>query len=165
MTVKRYSIYAVILAFFIIFQSTFFYDSIKINGVGADFLLVIVVSISFFIGPLRGEIIGFITGFVVDIISGGLLGISSFAYTVLGYGSGYFGRRIYSNYYVISVFIVFISTFVKAIILTLIGAIFIKPGYFGFFTHGRVFLEAILNSILAPLFFLIISKIEEKLTG
>ena len=162
---KRYSIYAIILAFFIVFQSTSFYDSIKINGVSADFILLIIMSISFFIGPLVGEIIGFLTGLVVDIISGGLLGLSAFTYTILGYGSGYFGKRIYSNYYIISIFVVFIATFIKAIILALMGAIFIKAGYFGFFTHGRIFLEAIFNSLLAPLFFLIILKIEEKLTG
>jgi len=163
--VKKYTIYIIIIAFFIIFQSTFFYSSIKINGVTADFLLIIIVSLSFFIGPLKGEIFGFVTGFIVDIISGGLIGLSSFTYTIVGYGSGYFGSSIYSNYYIISIFIVFIATFVKAIVMSLMGAIFIKPGYFGYFSHGRIFLEAIINSILAPLFFLIISKIEEKLTG
>jgi len=162
---KRYSLYTILLAFSIVFQSTFLYDSIKINGISADFIFLMVLSISFFLGPLEGEIIGFITGLIVDIISGGLLGLSSFTYTLLGYGAGYFGKRIYSNYYIISIFVIFISTFLKAIIISIMGAIFIKPGYFGFFTHGRIFLEAILNSVVAPLFFLIVSKIEEKLTG
>ncbi len=162
---RRYAIYLILLGLLIVFQSTFIYNSITIKDVGPDFLLIFVVSISFFMGPVAGEIIGFIAGLVADIISGGLLGLSAFTYTLVGYGVGVFGSKIYGNYYILSIFIVFASTFIKAIIMIVLGAIFIKPGYFGFFSHGRIFLESVMNGLISPLFFLIIGKIEKRLAG
>ncbi len=162
---KKYAIFLFIIGALIVFQSTFVYNSITVRDVGPDFLMIIVVAISFFLGSVSGEIFGFITGIIADIISGGLLGLSAFTYTVIGYGVGLLGNKIYGNYYILSIFIVFVATFVKALIMAMLGSLFIKPGYFGFFTHGRIFLEAVMNGVISPLFFLIVYKIENRVTG
>jgi len=163
--VKRYIIYAIFIVFFILFQSMNLYTYISIRGVSPDFLLIGVVSVAFFVGALPGEIIGFATGFIVDIISGGLLGLSAFFYTAAGFSVGLIGEKVYGNYLLVSIITLFAATFLKAIILSMLAAIFIKPGFFGFFAQGRIFLEAVLNSVIAPLFFLFVAKTEKKFIG
>jgi len=162
---RRYTIYTLFLAFLIIFQSLNVYSHVSIKRVSPDFLLVGIACISFFLGPLPGEVIGFIIGIVVDIISGGLLGISAFLYTILGFGFGTIGEKVFESYLFISVLTLFMATLVKALILAMLAIVFLKPGYFGFFKNGRIFLEAVFNGTVAPLFFFLVSKIERKYAG
>jgi hypothetical protein len=56
----------------------------------------------------------------------------------------------------------FFATLFKAVLLSMAAAMFLEKEYFGYFTHGRVFLEAILNCFLAPPLFFIILKVEQR---
>jgi len=163
--VKKYALYTIIVVFLLFFQSSSLYSGLGIRDVNPDFLLLIVCSLAFFKGSLAGEISGFVIGFIADIISGGLLGLSSFMYTVIGYGVGLLGDRVYGSNYLLSVIILFFATILKALVLSMLAVIFLKPGYFGYFSQGRIFLEAVINSVIAPLFFLMTVKIEEKFAG
>jgi len=161
---KRYLIFIIfLLSFFIFFQSTPFYSHLEVGGVSPDLLLIILSIGSFILGPISGEIIGFIAGFIVDILSGGLLGISAFTYTLIGYGVGLVGKKIYGGSILFSVILLFGVTLFKAIILSVLAGIFLKPGYFGYFSQGRVFLEAVINGLIAPVFFIFITRIQKKL--
>jgi len=109
-----------------------------------------------------GEIIGFVTGFIVDILAGGLLGISAFTYTVVGFGVGIVGQRVYGTSLLIPITVLFVVTLIKAFLLGMLAAVFLKPGYFGYFSQGKIFLEVVLNSTIAPCFFILMTKLERK---
>jgi len=154
--VKRYIIFIVLLGFFVFFQSTNIYDNLTVREVTPDFLLITVSIAGFLLGPMSGQIAGFFTGLVADILSGGLLGMSAFTYTFVGYAVGMVGKLVYGRSILISTTLTFFVTLLNALLLTLLAALFLKPGYFGFFSNGRVFLEAVLNCLFAlPLFFII----------
>ncbi len=159
---KRYIIILVLLGFFVFFQSTNMYYSLAVQGVTPDFLLITVSTAGFILGPMSGQIAGFATGIFVDILSGGLLGMSAFTYTFIGYAIGMVGQRVYGRSILISTTLVFFVTLLKALLLTVIAALFLKPGYFGFFSNGRVFLEAVFNCLFTPPLFFIVTKFQEK---
>lgn len=161
---KRYVVFIIFLTLAIFFQSTPLYDKIGVRGVTPDFILIVLCISAFLTGPAPGEIIGFITGFVVDILSGGLLGLSAFTYTLIGYGVGFVGQRVYGKSILITITLIFVVTIVKATILSILALIFLKPGYFGYFSEGRIFLEAVMNGLLAPILFIIIMKTQRRVT-
>jgi rod shape-determining protein MreD len=162
--VKRYIPFIVLIGFFIYLQSSPLSQHVTLKGVSPDFLLITISLAAFLLGPNRGMVIGFLTGLIVDIIGGGLLGISAFAYTVVGYLVGLVGQKVFGNSVVITISLLFTVTLIKAAILGMLAVIFLQPGYFGFFARGRIFLEAVLNSVITPLLFLIISTVERKIT-
>jgi rod shape-determining protein MreD len=161
---KKYIIFGILIVGFIFLQSSSLYDKITIAGAAPDFLLIVVSLCAFLLGPVPGQIVGFITGFVVDIIPPtGLLGLSAFTYTLIGYGVGIIGRKTYGNSVLITITILFVATIMKASILSLLAAVFLSPGYFGYFIRGRVFLEAVLNSVATPLILLLVGRVEREL--
>jgi rod shape-determining protein MreD len=159
---KRYIGFLLLLGFFIFFQSTVFYSELSLRGVQPDFVLIILCIAAYILGPLPGQILGFVSGLTMDLLTGGLLGISAFAYTVIGYGVGLMGSKLYGRSLFTSSIIMFFATLFKAVLLSMAAAMFLEKEYFGYFTHGRVFLEAILNCFLAPPLFFIILKVEQR---
>jgi len=162
--VKKYIIFILLIIGFIFLQSSSIYDNLSIRGVTPDFLLIVISLAAFVLGPVSGQIIGFITGFVLDIIPPvGLLGVSAFTYTIVGYGVGVLGQKVYGNSILITITFIFIVTLLKAAILSMLAAIFLEPGYFGYFAQGEIFLEAVMNSIITPILFIPIIKIEREM--
>lgn len=161
---KKYIIFILLIIGFIFLQSSSIYDNLSIRGVTPDFLLIVISLAAFVLGPVSGQIIGFITGFVLDIIPPvGLLGVSAFTYTIVGYGVGVLGQKVYGNSILITITFIFIVTLLKAAILSMLAAIFLEPGYFGYFAQGEIFLEAVMNSIITPILFIPIIKIEREM--
>ena len=159
---KRFVVFIIFVALAVFFQSTALYDKIGIRDTTPDFVLIIVCIAAFLSGPVPGEVLGFITGFVVDVLSGGLLGLFAFTYTLVGCGVGLLGKRVYGKSVLITITLLFAVTIIKAAILTMLAAIFLKPGYFGYFMKGRVFLEAVMNGIITPVLFVIITRIQMR---
>jgi rod shape-determining protein MreD len=154
--VRKYVIFIILIAFFIFFQSTLFYENLNIRDVQPDFIIIILSIASFLLGPMPGQIMGFAAGLVIDILAGGLLGISAFTYTIVGFGVGIVGSMVYGRNILISIILLFFVTLLKGVLLSMLAAIFLEPGYFGYFAQGRIFLEAVMNCLLTvPLFFII----------
>jgi rod shape-determining protein MreD len=162
--VKKYIYFAVFIGFFIFLQSSSLYAFLEFRGVSPDFLLVSICLSAFFLGPVPGEIMGFAAGFIVDIFAGGLLGISAFTYTLIGFGAGVAGQKVYSTSMLVPVILMFVVTVVKALILGMLAALFLKPGYFGYFSQGRVFLEVVFNCAISPFFFFLITRFERNVS-
>lgn len=159
---KKYLVFIVLFSFFIFFQSTDIYSGIGINGINPDFILIVLTIGAFILGPMSGQILGFLVGLVLDIMSGKLLGISAFTYTVIGFGVGLLGSKVYGSSILIFIIFLFFATLAKALLFSMLGTIFLKAGYFGYFSQGKVFLEAVMNSLLTPPFFFIITRIKRR---
>ncbi len=66
---------------------------ITFNFIGPDFLAIIVTYYGVRHGHIFGSLYGFGGGLLFDLISGGLLGASMFAYTITGFIAGYFYKE------------------------------------------------------------------------
>lgn len=55
-----------------------------------DLITIIVIHSSFYFGQMYGTGFGFVSGFVFDVVSGGMIGSGMFAKTLTGFISGFF---------------------------------------------------------------------------
>jgi rod shape-determining protein MreD len=69
-----------------------FVSQIEVASGSPDLVLVLVVAVALFRGPLIGAVVGFWGGFVLDLATFETLGLSSLLLTLAGYGSGRFGE-------------------------------------------------------------------------
>lgn len=70
---------------------------IAFRGVSADLLLLLVVSVAFLRGAKMGALVGFLAGLLQDLATGTFFGVDIFAKMVIGYGCGYFSRRLFKE--------------------------------------------------------------------
>lgn len=83
-------IFAIILFFpLLILQSTIV-PLISIVGVIPDLILILLVYFTLRLGQIHGTILGFIYGFLLDMITGNIFGSAMIAKTMSGFVAGYF---------------------------------------------------------------------------
>jgi len=132
-------------------------------GSGPDLPLALIVSVALFKGPLHGELVGFTSGSLCDLFSGGPLGIQSLSRVVVGYSTGFVRGRLYSDNIVTQLASGFFATLVGKIVTSAhLSLLFASEGdHFQQFLHIRfpgLILAAILNSILVMAVFWVLKK-------
>ncbi len=70
---------------------------LTIWGVKPDFLLAMTVCVALLEGPVNGAFFGFASGFLADIFSTSLLGVTALAKTAMGFLTGTFQSRVISR--------------------------------------------------------------------
>jgi cell shape-determining protein MreD len=90
--------------------------------------------------------------------------MSAFTYTLIGYGVGIVGGMVYGRNILVSIVLLFFVTIVKGVLLSMLAAMFLEPGYFAYFSQGRIFLEAVINCLLTPPLFFIIMRVKKMVT-
>lgn len=92
---KRIIVYLIeIIVFYVIQTSTFHYFGV--GDIMPNLLLILVVSHGYMSGKINGLAIGFISGLLVDVVYGDLIGINALLYMIIGYFIGY-TNKIYAN--------------------------------------------------------------------
>jgi rod shape-determining protein MreD len=92
---RRLAFFATVVAFLLI-QVTVAAE-ISIWDVKPDFLLAATVCFGLMEGPSSGALFGFASGFLGDIFSTAVLGVSAFAKTLIGFIAGTFRSRVISH--------------------------------------------------------------------
>lgn len=75
-------------------QSTLF-QAISLGGVAPNILIIITSSFGFMRGKKEGMTIGFISGLILDVLFGKILGFYALLYMVIGYLNGFFSTIFY----------------------------------------------------------------------
>lgn len=72
---------------------------ISYQNISPDLLIILIVYYTLLNGRLFGTVLGFILGIIFDLVSGGLLGSTAFAYALSAFITGYFynEKKIHSN--------------------------------------------------------------------
>lgn len=117
--------------------------------------LVLICSLYFALcnGRGQGEVMGFLSGLLVDFLSGSAFGLNSLIRTIIGYVTGLFKRMLNLDSWFVSFLIGFFGTIVKAVLIYI--ASFFFPNLvntYNIFTSVFLF-ELIFNSILTPFVF------------
>lgn len=108
------------------------------RGISVDILLLLVVSYSFLRGHKQGVFMGFMAGLLQDLATGTFFGVNIFAKMAIGYGCGYFSRRLFEEQLMLPLMAVATSTVVHYLI-TLV--FFLLLGYMvDLFQHWQLFL-------------------------
>ena len=120
---------------------------VSIFGSRPDLPLAVIVSLALYKGPLYGELVGFTSGLLGDIFSGGPLGIQAFSKVLIGYFTGFVRSRFYYDNFITQAACGFVATLASKIVTSIHLALFADPGFFHIRIEGFI-LVAILNSLL-----------------
>ena len=84
--------WSLIFVVVMVIQSSFV-QLIAIHDIRPDLLIVVLVLYSYRFGQMRSTIAGFFVGLLQDILTGGLLGLSSFTKSIVGFLSGFTAKK------------------------------------------------------------------------
>ncbi len=135
-------------------QSTFLYP-LRISGYGVDLILVCLTYYGVSGGVVKGTWTGFCLGLVVDSFSGSPFGFHTVLYSCTGMAVGIISGFFYWKKWRIQLLVTTLATLIQAGILLLwILALGSKIKLFHpSFSFIGIVWEAILNSLVAPIFF------------
>ena len=126
-----------VITFFIILisfllQSTLFVK-LKFGAVSPNLMLVVTSSFGFMRGRKSGIAVGAISGLLVDIFWGQLLGFHTLLYTVIGYLNGSFERLFYYEVVKLPIVLISASEFLYGICIYVF--VYMLQGDFAFGTY------------------------------
>ena len=132
---------------------------ISVFGAKADLPLALIVAVALLRGPFHGELTGFFSGFLCDLVSGGPLGIQAFSRTLIGYCAGFIRGRLYSDNIVTQAVSGFAATLAGKLITSVHLSLLSTDAQFMRIPFLGVLLVAFLNSIFVVIIFWILKKI------
>ena len=142
-----------VITFFIILisfllQSTLFVK-LKFGAVSPNLMLVVTSSFGFMRGRKSGIAVGAISGLLVDIFWGQLLGFHTLLYTVIGYLNGSFERLFYDEDIKLPIVLISASEFLYGICIYVF--VYMLQGDFAFGTYlFSIIIPELVYTILVP---------------
>ncbi len=150
--VKRTIISAIVIGAFVLIQTTLL-SKITIFGVTPDIAMIILVCISIRNGSMVGQISGFATGILEDLLSLSPLGFHCFIKTATGFLFGLFRGSVFIDPVLIPLLIGVIATVFKGLVASFLS-IFIKfPGTIYDIFSVKLWIEVGFNAVLSPFIF------------
>ena len=150
----------ILLALASVILQTSVIANLSIFGSKASLPLVLTVSVALLKGSFQGEIVGFFSGFLCDLSSGGpFIGIQSLSQALVGFFVGLMRSRFYSESVVTQSISGFSATLAEKLISLLILSVLLTG-----FPSPRLrvlglILSAFINSLLTILVFRISAKV------
>ena len=117
-----------------------------------DLALICVLYFSFLNGKNYGQVSGFLSGLLLDFLSGSPLGFNCLYRTVIGYLSGVFRRTINASGFIVPSVIGLLATILKVFLIWLISLFFKSIKIYNIFPFSFLF-ELVMNVLLTPLMF------------
>lgn len=156
-----------VITFFIILisfllQSTLFVK-LKFGAVNPNLMLVVTSSFGFMRGRKSGIAVGAISGLLVDIFWGQLLGFHTLLYTVIGYLNGSFERLFYDEDIKLPIVLISASEFLYGICIYVF--VYMLQGDFAFGTYlfSIIIPELVYTILVTLILYQVILHINRKL--
>jgi rod shape-determining protein MreD len=144
------------MAVCILLQSTIL-NRVAIRGVRPDLALIVLIFVSMRRGPMVGQVSGFATGFLEDLMNVSPLGFHSLLRTVIGYVYGLLSGNVFIDPFLMPIILTVIATILKGILAGIVSAVFGLASS-GFITFtGRLWIEVGYNGVIAPFFFALLN--------
>lgn len=155
---KKHSLLGIVIIFITLILQTTVLDKLSFNNVKPDYVLIMIILISNYLGSIKGQLIGFFSGLVEDFFSLSPFGFSALIKTVIGYFSGKTESKIFLDPIVVPIIFVFTGTIIKSF-LSFILIILFSPEKAGAVFSFSLLIEIGLNIILTPFLYLILKLI------
>ncbi len=124
---------------------------LPMGGVAPNLLIILTSSFGFMRGKKEGMFIGFISGLIIDILFGNIIGFYALVYLVIGYLNGFFASIFYPEDVKLPMFLITSSELIYCFMIYVFR--FLIQGKLRF---GYYFLHVILPEIVYTLFVTII---------
>lgn len=144
---KFIMLFMILIAYLL--QSTLF-SVLSLGGVGPNMLLILTASFGFMRGHKEGMFVGFISGLIIDVLFGGIIGFYALLYTVIGYLNGFFTSIFYPEDIKLPMVLITSSELIYCIFIYFFMFLVQGKTHFGYyFVH--IILPEIVYTILATL--------------
>ena len=156
-----------VITFFIILisfllQSTLFVK-LKFGAVSPNLMLVVTSSFGFMRGRKSGIAVGAISGLLVDIFWGQLLGFHTLLYTVIGYLNGSFERLFYDEDVKLPIVLISASEFLYGICIYVFVYMLQGDFPFGTYLFSIIIPELVYTILVTLILYQVILHINRKL--
>jgi rod shape-determining protein MreD len=149
-----YTLLALVIC--ILLQSTVF-RYIALRGVRPDLALLVLVFVSMRRGSMVGQVSGFLSGFLEDLMNVSPLGFHSLMRAVIGYLYGLLSGNVFIDPFLMPIVLAVVATLLKGVLAGIVSAIFgIAASGFITFT-GRIWIEVGYNGVIAPFLFALLN--------
>lgn len=150
-------LYFLILVFLLSLQSL---QVFSIGLANPDLVMVFVLIYVFSRGAFKGEIFAFFVGMILDIMSGGLLGLNAFVFTTLSFLSTSFQRMVKITNLVVFLVYMIVATVLKYFIYHVFLHIYQGIGIFDWYLLLKIPGEIFLNVITGLILYILISRFD-----
>lgn len=150
-----------ILACFILECTVF--QSLSFASITPNLMIIITSSYGFMRGKREGMLVGFISGILIDIMFGDLIGFYTLIYTVLGYANGFFRKIFYDDDIKLPLILIAASDFLYGNIVCIF--MFIMRSRFDYFYYLKSIIipELIYTILVTLILYQLILHINKKL--
>jgi len=155
----------IVCIFFIVLIQSTILDYIKVYNVKPNLMLIFVICIALLRGNVEGAVSGFLSGLFLDSICGKLLGLYSLLGLYLGLIIGSVNKRIYRENFLVIIFFTFISTIVYEWVVYFFSVSSKTQAEMLFSLTNIILPEAVYNSIVSILVYVLVIKLNIKLEG
>lgn len=128
-----------------------------------DMILVLVIGYGLYHGYYKGAFFGLIAGFFMDILSGGIIGIGALVKMAAGFTAGLLEKTIFKDNLLVPALAVFLGTIIFETFNLLMLISFHANYRFSMLLVSAIFPMAIYNSLLAPILYYFLLKMEKFL--
>ena len=126
------------------------FQKLSFASITPNLMIIVTATFGFMRGKKEGLIVGFISGLLVDIMFGDLIGFYALIYTVIGYANGYFRRIFYSDDIKLPLVLIAASDLIYGHLVCIF--MFIMRSKFNYFYYlGTIILPELFYTILITL--------------
>lgn len=143
-------------------QSSFF-RLVALGGVAPNILLILTASFGFMKGQKEGMFVGFVSGLILDILFGKILGFYALLYLVIGFLDGFFASIFYPEDIKLPMFLISSSELIYCILVYLFLYLIQGRVKFGYYFLHTILPEIIYTVLVTILFYKGILYVNEKL--
>jgi rod shape-determining protein MreD len=150
-----------ILGILVLLQTTLL-SHLVFLGVKPDIVLVVFVVLATHNGSLSSQIVGFILGLILDMVSLAPLGFHAFLYSLAGYFFGLGSGKVYLDPLVMPALLGLLATIYYVVTAFLISLVFRLADPWSSWFNVGLFVQLSINVFLTPLVYWIQGWIREK---
>jgi rod shape-determining protein MreD len=153
--VKRL-IYLVLLIVLGVALQTTIFAAPALYNVAPNLILLLTIFTGFHGGEVKGSIVGFTGGILLDHFSGHPVGLGAFSQTIAGTLSGILRGRLYRESVFAQLLVTFIASVVNLLAFLLLKLVF---GILSPITLWGIIFPIVINTILAPFLFPVLRRL------
>ncbi len=153
-----------ITAILILFQSLLS-PYIAIKTVSPDLALCILLYMALHNGIMTGQVLGFFSGLLLDVLSLAPLGLNSVTRILIGAFSGLFVGMFFIDFFLVPFFASAIAVILKALVFSLLSLLFGIQGLSVSFVTATFWIEVLYTALVAPFIFGLLNLFKPILVG
>lgn len=161
---KRKVITGIIIITCFLLQTTVF-KRLSFSGIEPNLMIVVTAAFGFMRGQKSGMFVGFFCGFLLDAISGGMMGMNMIIYSLIGYANGFFMPIFYDDDVTLPLALIAGSDVIYSIVIYLVMFMLKGDFNFGYYLLHIILPELIYTIVITLILYKIILYINKRLTA